>query len=125
MGWVHAYKDTFFDDGEGSLLEQELKFLTEKNGKVEKQNIGPVTTKDLADTVMEVTVSLLESQLGRADNLDTTIAVGAPGGYPTNSLLNPSASSLPTGGGGVRDRLGGLRAGGLGGGGLRSRGRRL
>jgi len=125
MGWVHAYKDTFFDDGEGSLLEQELKFLTEKNGKVEKQNIGPVTTKDLADTVMEVTVSLLESQLGRADNLDTTIAVGAPGGYPTNSLLNPSAPTLPMGGGGVRERLGGLRAGGLGGGGLRSRGRRL
>jgi hypothetical protein len=64
LGLVHAYKDDFFDDGM-SLLEQELKFLQEKNGKVDRQEIGPVTTKDLADCVMVVAVDLLEDHLER------------------------------------------------------------
>jgi hypothetical protein len=64
LGLVHSYKDTFFESGM-SLLEQELKFLQEKNGKVEKQEVGPVTTKDLADAVMVVTVDLLEDHLER------------------------------------------------------------
>lgn len=49
LGWVHSYRDNFYKGNEGSLLEMELKFLTEKNGKVIKQDFGPVTTKDLAD----------------------------------------------------------------------------
>lgn len=65
LGWVHAYKDDLYSGTEGSLLELELKFLTEKNGKVVKQEFGPVTTKDLADSVMEVTVSLLSDALER------------------------------------------------------------
>lgn len=64
LGLVHTYKDTFFEEGM-SLLEQELKFLQEKNGKVDKQEVGPVTTKDLADAVMVVTVDLLEDHLER------------------------------------------------------------
>lgn len=64
LGLVHAYKDDFFDDGM-SLLEQELKFLQEKNGKVDKQEFGPVTTKDLADAVMVVVTDLLEEHLDR------------------------------------------------------------
>ena len=125
LGWVHAYKDDFFDDGEGSLLEMELKFLTDKGGKIEKQNIGPVTTKDLADCVMEVTVSLLESQFSRTGDLNTTIEVGAKGGYPTQSPLNPRAGQVGvTAGETLRERLGGLRAGGMGGTPLRSRGAR-
>ncbi|QZE10557.1 terminase [Mycobacterium phage ScoobyDoobyDoo] len=64
LGLVHAYRDDFFDDGM-SLLEQELKFLQEKNGKVDRQEIGPVTTKDLSDCVMVVAVDLLEDHLER------------------------------------------------------------
>lgn len=58
MGMVHSYRDEFYREGE-SLLEQELKFLQEKNGKVIKQAIGPVTTKDLSDTVVIVTNRIL------------------------------------------------------------------
>ena len=64
LGWVHAYRDNFYD-GAGSLLENELLFLQEKNGDVVKQEFGPVTTKDLADTVMETTVFLLSDALDR------------------------------------------------------------
>ena len=46
QGWVSAYLDDLFDDGQ-SLLENELKFLSVRAGKVIKQNVGPVTTKDL------------------------------------------------------------------------------
>jgi len=48
MGWVHVPKDSLAPDGQ-SLLEQELKFLQVKNGKVDKQSVGPIQTKDLAD----------------------------------------------------------------------------
>jgi len=64
LGWVHAPKDNFAEDGH-SLLELELKFLQEKNGKVDRQEIGPVQTKDLADAVMVVTVELLHESLDR------------------------------------------------------------
>lgn len=64
LGLIHSYKDNFFDDGM-CLLEQELKFLQVKNGKVDCQEVGPVTTKDLTDAVMEVTVELLEEHLER------------------------------------------------------------
>jgi hypothetical protein len=64
MQLVHSFKDDFFDDGM-CLLENELKFLQEKNGKVDRQVIGPVQTKDLADCVMQVTVDLLEEHLER------------------------------------------------------------
>lgn len=64
LGWVHCYPDDFFNNGT-SLLEVELKFLSEVNGKVVKQDFGPVTTKDLADCVMTVTTNLLHDQLNR------------------------------------------------------------
>ena len=78
LGWVHAYRDDLYAGTEGSLLELELKFLTEKNGKVVKQEFGPVTTKDLADCVMEVTVDLLRDHLDRweTDLLGFTPAYG-------------------------------------------------
>jgi len=65
LGWVHAYVDNFYRDDLSCLLELELKFLSEKNGKVVKQETGPVTTKDLADSVMVVTVDLLHHALDR------------------------------------------------------------
>ena len=64
LGWVHSYKDTYAEDSQ-SLLELELKFLQEKNGKVDKQEIGPIQTKDLSDAVMVVTTELLHESLDR------------------------------------------------------------
>lgn len=76
LGWVHSYKDDFF--GGDSLLEQECKFLSEKNGKVVKQEFGPVTTKDLYDAVSVVTTDLLHTALERwsADRM-TAHAMGS------------------------------------------------
>lgn len=66
LGWVHSYRDDFAEEGQ-SLLELELKYLQEKvSGSrvvVDKQDIGPVQTKDLADAVMVVTVDLLHASL--------------------------------------------------------------
>lgn len=73
LGWVSSYRDRFFDDN-NSLLEQELKFLSEKNGKVVKQDFGPVTTKDLADCVQVVTVDLLHDALDRWESGTLTAA---------------------------------------------------
>lgn len=66
LGWVHSFKDEFYDDGD-CLLELECKFLSEKNGKVYKQEFGPVTTKDLYDAVSVVTTDLLHEALERWD----------------------------------------------------------
>lgn len=76
LGWVKSYRDTFFEDGQ-SLLEMELKFLQEKNGKVDKQEFGPVQTKDLADAVMVVTVDLLHQNLDRWQHRMNRLAVGS------------------------------------------------
>jgi hypothetical protein len=64
LGWVHAYRDSLNGE-EGSLLETELKFLTEKNGRVDRQEFGPCTTKDLSDCVMTITADLLHNALDR------------------------------------------------------------
>lgn len=83
LGWVHAYRDDLYEGTEGSLLELELKFLSEVKGKVQKQATGPVTTKDLADTVMEVTVDLLKEELDRWEKglLGVTPAYGHTNRY--------------------------------------------
>jgi hypothetical protein len=41
------------------LVRNELKFLTEKNGKVDRQTVGPVQTKDIADCMMTVVNTLI------------------------------------------------------------------
>lgn len=64
LGWVHSFRDSFAEEGQ-SLLELELKFLQEKNGRVDRQQIGPVQTKDLADAVMVVTTDLLHESLDK------------------------------------------------------------
>jgi len=84
LGWVHAYRDNFFEEGDGCLLELELKFLQEKNGKVIKQEFGPVTTKDLADAVMVVTVDLLKDALDRWHTANR-VAVGSTAVAPLKS----------------------------------------
>lgn len=62
LQWLHAYRDDYGDQGT-CLLEQEMKFLTESNGKVKKQDFGPVTTKDLWDCVAVVSTTLLHDAL--------------------------------------------------------------
>jgi hypothetical protein len=84
LGWIHAYRDSFFEEGQ-SLLEVELKFLQEKNGKVVKQEFGPCTTKDLADAVMVIATELTHNALDRW--------------YTTNTLAvgSTAAAALPSG----------------------------
>ena len=71
MGLVHA--PMFLPEKEesgdwkvnyaSSEAETELRFLEEKNGKVDHPQSGPVQTKDIADTIMEVTVGLIGKQM--------------------------------------------------------------
>ena len=67
LGWIHAYRDELAGEamGSDSLLELECKFLSEKNGRIYKQEFGPVTTKDLYDAVSVVTTDLLHEALER------------------------------------------------------------
>lgn len=80
LGWVHSYLDHFGEDGT-SLLETECKFLTEKNGKVIKQDFGPCTTKDLFDSVCVVTTDLLHHALDR-----WVAAVATAGSYGSSDI---------------------------------------
>jgi len=86
QNWVHSFKDNFGPDGT-CLLEQELKFLQEINGRVRKQDFGPVQTKDLADCLMVCVDTLLEDnfiKLEMRDRLSNTdLYPGAQGGYHT------------------------------------------
>ena len=86
MGWVHSYRDVYGVDSD-SLLADELKFLQEKNGRVMKQNFGPVQTKDLADCLMVCVDQLLEDNFYRLELRDklsnTGLYPGARGGYHT------------------------------------------
>ena len=63
---MHSFKDDLYEDG-NSLLELECKFLSEKRGKVYKQEFGPVQTKDLYDAVSVITTDLLHEALERYD----------------------------------------------------------
>jgi hypothetical protein len=84
-GLIHAPYDT----PDCEWASQELKFLQEiKTGRiprVEKQDTGPVTTKDVADCMMEVVEAtigdLMASQL-RQDLTGERVRHAAPGGYP-------------------------------------------
>lgn len=84
QGLVHAPYDT--DDTK--LCADELKFLQEiKSGRtprVDKQDVGPVQTKDMADCVMEVTEALIGNTIARDIRSDLGLEgmrMGAEGGY--------------------------------------------
>jgi len=100
MNWVHSYRDIFGPNG-SSLLEQELKFLQETNGKVDKQKFGPIRTSDLSDCLMVIVDQLLEDNFIKLEMRDrlgnANLNVGAKGGYHT--------SNLPEGGLSARDKL--------------------
>ena len=88
MNWVHSYRDNYGPDGT-SLLEQELKFLQEINGRVTKQKFGPIRTEDLSDCLMVCVESLLEDNFVRLEMRDrlsnTDLYAGAQGGYHTRN----------------------------------------
>lgn len=63
LGRVHApHPETFNPIATRNSIElvrNEFKYLQEKNGRVDKQSIGPVRTKDIADCMMEVVDALI------------------------------------------------------------------
>lgn len=71
------------DCPDAAYAAQELKFLQEKAGRIEKQEIGPVQTKDVADAMVEVVFSLLSSAVGwsAGDLGNLSPAMGGQGGY--------------------------------------------
>lgn len=85
MGLVHAPYDT--EDNDWSSLE--LKFLQEiKTGlvpRVDKQEVGPVQTKDMADCIMECVEALIGNVIAtqaRVDLAQAPIRGAGLGGYP-------------------------------------------
>ncbi len=63
LGRVHAPHPSTFNPAARvnsiELARNELKFLVEKNGKIDKQTVGPVQTKDIADCMMTVVNTLI------------------------------------------------------------------
>jgi hypothetical protein len=93
LGRVHAPSPPTSYTGRNSLAlsMNELKFLVEKHGRIEKQDFGPVQTKDIADCIMECVDALIgESLMADMALLGQHMVTGAPGGYPLNS--DPSLS---------------------------------
>ncbi len=76
QGWIHA---PYYEQA-----ELELKFLQLKNGKVVKQETGPVQTKDVADCLMEVAWTILGTQVHALTHRalsDLSIRPAAQGGF--------------------------------------------
>lgn len=76
LGLVHAPADFPLLE----LAKNELKFLQQKHNRVVKQDVGPVTTKDIADCIMEVVDSLV-GDFVQMEPYSDGLAMGAPGGY--------------------------------------------
>jgi hypothetical protein len=99
MRRIHAYRDDFYNnDGQKlSLLELELKHLQWKNGKVVKQEVGPVRTDDLADAVMYLVSDLARGTEASA-NREAAAAIHAEFGwnrtYPQARLEQPRQASI-------------------------------
>lgn len=106
LGLVHIPPDCIelgrngeFDHSEYSKLE--LKFLQEKQigqtRRVEKQDLGPIQTKDIADCIAEVTVKFLGSYIGdlMSKNFDQPAQFGAEGGYPVGGRQSGGPQNGP------------------------------
>jgi hypothetical protein len=76
LGLVHAPADFPLLE----LAKNELKFLQQKGNRVVKQQVGPVTTKDIADCIMEVVDSLV-GDFVQLEPYTEGLTMGAPGGY--------------------------------------------
>lgn len=83
LNLIHAPADFDYYD----LAKNELKFLQEKGKRIVKQDIGPVTTKDIADCLMEVTDALLGGFLDNQAYFGEA-SFGAPRGYTSLEFRN-------------------------------------
>jgi hypothetical protein len=120
MGLVHApmYLNQKDESGRwevnyaSSEVENELKFLEEKNGVVNHPSTGPVQTKDIADTMCEVVVQLIGKQLATFLGMELD-EIGLSGGAPlgTDPGRHQRTESDQT-----FDRLANINTGGRGGG---------
>lgn len=83
LGRVHApHPTTYGSSGKNSieLARDELKYLQIKNKRVDKQSIGPVQTKDIADCIAEVTDALIGDVIN-VGNVGAAPVFGSQGGY--------------------------------------------
>jgi hypothetical protein len=87
QGMIHAPND--LEVYQGDLYPAlELKYLQQQNTgrspRVDKQDVGPVTTKDMADCMMEVTEALIGNLIARQmrEDLSEPPSFGGQGGYP-------------------------------------------
>jgi hypothetical protein len=69
------------DCPDSEYAKLEMKFLQIKNGRVDKQDIGPVQTKDIADCIAEVASTILSGVPGMIRGLSGGSQFGAQGGY--------------------------------------------
>lgn len=87
LGRVHApHPDTFNPMATMNSIElgrNELKYLQVKNGRIDKQTIGPVHTKDIADCIAEVVDALIGDSIagGTYGALSSAPQFGAQGGF--------------------------------------------
>ena len=89
LGLIHAPADFPLLE----LVKNELKFLQQRGNRVVKQNVGPVTTKDIADCIMEVTDYLLGDFIN-LEGLSSGMAMGAAGGYGGKSVGAATPESM-------------------------------
>jgi hypothetical protein len=88
QGYVHAPND----NQDVLFAGEELKYLQEirtgRTPRVDKQDLGPVTTKDMADCMMEVVEALIGNFIANQQRQDLSLPAhfGAPGGYPLGGL---------------------------------------
>jgi hypothetical protein len=92
-GWIHAYPDTYGPEGK-SLAELELKFLQWRNGKVMKQSVGPVRTKDVADAMAVVVAELLDDKLRREPRREKMFQTPIVAGPGFGASRRPSARAI-------------------------------
>lgn len=78
---IHAPYDTADCEWAGNELKYLQEIKTSRIPRVEKQDVGPVQTKDVADCMMEVVEVLIGSEFDRAEGMSMPIAIGSPGGY--------------------------------------------
>lgn len=69
------------DCPDSEYAKQELKFLQIRNGRVDKQDIGPIQTKDIADCIAEITSTLLGGNSAAVAALKSSLSYGSQGGY--------------------------------------------
>jgi hypothetical protein len=87
LGRVHAPHPDAFNPlarvNSIDLSRHELKYLQLKNGRVEKQSIGPIQTKDIADCIAEVVDALIGDAIagGTYNALNQAPQFGAQGGF--------------------------------------------